>query len=237
MKIWKAFLTVFVGFLFVVGCTVGCEGNRKIMAEEVEVEIEEEAVEKKEAAEEVPEAEAEKTEVTEQVIVVEEEKEVRVPENKIFEGRRKELEEMKDKDFYNDSLLQHLGWTKEEIIEKYGTPDNIYPHYLGGEEFYYEAVIFVFTGDEGVVNNLYLYPGAEVLGIKVGMTFDEIENVLGKPRFRGFDDFSGGYMLTYFLGDKTESLGELELWIDAESEKGRTKTITVLWKKYWEPIK
>jgi len=248
MKTWKVLLTVFIVFFFVVGYA-GCEGKNESVAATEET-AEEEAVEKigvTEVTEETTEAEMvqaiEKIAATEKAI---EEKEVREeeiaeesePENKTLEGRRKELEEMKDKDFYSDPVLLHLGWTKEEIMEKYGTPDNIYPHYLGGEEFYYEnkAVIFVFTGDEGVVNNLYLYPRTEILGIRVGMTFDEIEAILGKPRFRGFDDFSGGYMLTYFLGDQTESLGELELWITAESENSPTERIDVLWKKYWQPI-
>ncbi len=154
----------------------------------------------------------------------------------VLDERRQELEEMKDKDFYGDFLLNHLGWTKGELVEKYGEPDETNPHYLGGEGFYYNdlSTKFVFSGEEGVVNNLYLYSGAEILGIRVGMTTEEIEDVLGEPRSKGFDPAYGKYTMTYFLGEQRDGSGELELWIDMEDEKAPSERVDVLWKKYWE---
>ncbi len=165
-----------------------------------------------------------------------EEVEVEDQEEVVLDERREELEEMKDKDFYKDSLLNHLGWTKEEVIKKHGEPDEIESHYLDGEGFHYNdlSTMFIFAGEEEVVNNLYLYPGAEILGIRVGMIAEEIESVLGEPRSKGFDPAYGKYTMTYFLGEQGEGLGELELWIDMEDEEAPSERIDVLWKKYWE---
>ncbi len=161
-------------------------------------------------------------------------------EDVITQERKEELESMKDKDFYEDPVLTNLGKTEIEIVEKYGEPDETHPapYYYAGKTLYYEDIntAFVFTGEEGVVNNIFLYPGAETLGIQVGMTFDEIEGVLGEPEFRGLDEMSGQYLLTYFLGEEEDGQGELELWIDAKEEDGPTNRIDVLWKKYWKSV-
>lgn len=153
------------------------------------------------------------------------------------EERMAEIEAMKDKEFYEDDVLENLGKTKKKLVEEYGEPDEIMTvDAAGGEKFYYKDknLSFIFAGEEGVVNNLYLYPGAEILGIKVGMTFNEIEEILGEPKFRGPSDMYEGYIMAYFLGDVSEALGELELWIKAEYENYPSERIEVLWKKFWE---
>jgi len=153
------------------------------------------------------------------------------------EERMAEIKAMKDKDFYEDDVLENLGRTKKEIVEEYGEPNEIeLIGAAGGEAFYYENknISFVFAGEEGIVNNLYLYPGVEVLDIEVGMTFNEIEEILGEPEFRGLGDHYEGYIMTYFLGDTDEALGELELWIKAEHENYPSEKIEVLWKKFWQ---
>ncbi len=150
--------------------------------------------------------------------------------------RLAELQEMKDKDFYEDSLLDNLGRTAQEVVDVYGAPTEVSDHYLGGEELYYEdlSARFVLAGEEGVVNNLYLTEGAEIWDVEIGMTFDEIEEVLGEPEFRELDAAYGEYILVYFMGEKTETLGELEVWFFAPSQEASTEHASVLWKKYWD---
>ncbi len=149
--------------------------------------------------------------------------------------RKEELREMKDKDFYRDVTLSHLGWTKNEIELRYGAPDTITPHYIGGEEYYYKRlkITFVFSGEEGVVNNFFLHPGAKILGVEVGMTFDEIKEILGEPREEGFSEYDGEYLMIYIFGDIIHGDGEVEVWINKESENEPTNRIDVFWKKYW----
>jgi len=147
-----------------------------------------------------------------------------------------EIEGMKDKSFYEDPVLDNLGKTTREVIEEHGEPDSVNAHYLGGTEFHYDGlpVSFVLAGEEGVVNNLYLNSGAEILGTEIGMTFSEIEDVLGEPEFVGFDREYGEYVSVYFLGEKGAGIGELELWFSSSSEDDPTNSASVFWKKYWE---
>ncbi len=149
--------------------------------------------------------------------------------------RKEELRDMKDKDFYKDNVLNYLGWTKNEIELKNGKPDEVSPHYLGGDEYYYDKIktTFVFSGEEGVVNNFFLHPEAKILGIEVGMTFNEIKEVLGEPKEEGFSEYDGEYIMIYIFGDVVRGEGELELWINKEKEGGPTNRIDVFWKKYW----
>jgi len=157
-------------------------------------------------------------------------------EEVVSEERREELEEMKDKDFYKDPLLDHLGWTKKELIERHGEPDIVEPHYYGEEKIYYNNLRtgFILSREERVVNILYLYSEAQILGIKVGMNASEIESVLGEPRIKGEDYGGEVYIMTYFLGDQREDLAELELWVYMQDEEGPSERIKVFWKKYWE---
>lgn len=156
-------------------------------------------------------------------------------EGEVTIGRREELKEMKDKYFYRDSVLNYLGWTRNEIELRHGKPDIISPHYLGGDEYYYKKLnmTFVFSSNEGVVNNFFLYPGAKILNVEVGMTFEEIKTILGEPHEEGFSEYDGEYIMIYMFGDIINNEGEVELWINKEKEGGPTNRIDVFWKKYW----
>lgn len=146
-------------------------------------------------------------------------------------------EEGREEDLPGGPTLDHLGWTKDEIIDHFGLPDDIGPHGgPGGEELYYEsiAVTFILAGDEGIVNNLYLHPGSEMLGIRLGeMNFDEIEEILGEPLFRGLDEADYTYIMLYDVSDITDGLNEVELFITAEDEDEIATGMTVVWKGYW----
>lgn len=141
-------------------------------------------------------------------------------------------------DFYKDPVLKNLGLSKEKVIRKYGNPDK-----EGGmseseyerDFFFYEKenVSFFFDKEAGVVSNIEVYPGTNILGVVVGMTFNEIEKILGDPQEKGYNFHDNNYTLSYFLGEKTEGMGEVEVWFSAEEEDGETEMAKVLWKKYW----
>ena len=138
--------------------------------------------------------------------------------------------------FYDDPVLQYLGWKQEDIIKLYGEPDIRGPiGGPGGDFLHYQEknISFIFAGDEGVVNNLDLYPNAEVLGVTIGMTFDEIEKILGPPYWRSYDEYWEGYSMTYWLGEKKEDMGEIEIYFDAVSDNAPTEMAAIRWKKYW----
>lgn len=138
---------------------------------------------------------------------------------------------------YDNEVLSYLGQSREDIVESYGDPD--FQKSIGGpggEELYYidEKISFIFAGDTNVVNNLKLFPGKEFLGVEVGMTFDEIKEVLGQPRDQGFDEYSRNYSLVYFLGEDLNGMGEVEVWFSAPQEDASTSLTEIFWKKYWQ---
>jgi serine/threonine protein kinase len=147
-----------------------------------------------------------------------------------------EIETKKDKDFYNDPLLNHLGWTVDEIVMRYGNPDSIYDiGGGGGEAFHYKDfhIAFVFGGQGGIVNGIFLYPGANFLGVYVGqMNFDDIERILGRPEFRGFNDFDAAYLLVYYMGDRRPYQAELEIYFLSDGDDMAPGFVEIIWKKY-----
>jgi len=162
-------------------------------------------------------------------------------DDSISEERKEEIQVLKNKEFYDDQLLNHLGWTKNELLKKYGTPDQIYS--IGGPDgdtYYYSdlAVGFVFAydgrhDDNKVLNNFFLYPGAEVMGVTVGMRPAEIEAIWGEPFFKGLSEGEDEYRMLYFFGEKINSGAELEIYIFAPDYEQPINQLTINWKKYW----
>ena len=137
---------------------------------------------------------------------------------------------------YDDPVLQYLGWLQEDIIDEFGEPDTRagIPG-PGGEAFYYSErnIKFIFAGEDGVVNNLEIYSDVEVLGVRVGMTFDEIEEILGPPESRGVDEMRGGHsvMMVYKFGEENKT--ELEFHFYSSSDDTPTSVCMIFWRKYW----
>ena len=196
----------------------------EIMVEEVVVAAEEVKMEEELAVEEVK---------IEEEIMVEEEV---VAEEVMNEEVKIDLEDSLS--LYNDPVLKYLGWEKRDILDLFGEPD-IQDSIggPGGEFLYYEKenISFIFAGFDEVVNNLDLFPGAKVLGIEVGMTFGQIEEIWGEPFYRGWDDYIGSYTIIYWLGEirEEEMLAEIEMYFDASADDAPTEFLGIRWKKYW----
>ena len=141
---------------------------------------------------------------------------------------------------YDDPILQYLGWKEEDIIQKYGEPDE--RGITVGEFFSYSDKNFHFVfgdlesvelGAEKIVTGFSLLPGAEVMGVKVGMTFDEIEDVWGPSRSRGYCEMSQLYLMVYFFGEELEGpIGEIEFYFYATGDDAPTEISRVIWKIY-----
>lgn len=145
------------------------------------------------------------------------------------------------KEFYSDPILKNLGLTKIEITGIYGTPE-ISEHWgPGGEMYSYidKGIAFVFAGEETeIVNNILLSSKSEetLLNVRVGMTFKEIEAILGKPEWTGlFEEGSdyGEYGMVYYLGDQRDVESEIMVQFFAQSNDGSTQIALIMWKAYW----
>jgi len=152
--------------------------------------------------------------------------------------RQEELKAKKDKDFYDDFILNHLGWSKYQILDSYGLPDFIeWAGGAGGIVFIYEdmSVAFIFAGVEGIVNNFVLFPGASLLGVDIGeMNFDHIERILGSPNYRGaIEEGADYYALVYYLGDINDSQSEIEIYFYSDGDQIPPDYVSINWKKFW----
>lgn len=138
---------------------------------------------------------------------------------------------------YEDPLLHHFGMSKQNILSRYGTPDfrgNIGGP--GGEVFLYEemGISFIFAGGASVVNNMEVYTGKNFLDVEIGMTFDEIEEVLGVPQKRGYDHYEEDFTMVYYLGEKNGTKPEIEIWFSAKKDDEPTEKAQLFWKKFWQ---
>jgi hypothetical protein len=144
-------------------------------------------------------------------------------------------------------IIDYLGAEKEEIVKWFGQPDAVVPHPgPGGEEYHYnkKGIIFIFAGDYGIVNNMYLTEGAEIFGVTIGKEFKEITNILGKPQQSGYDEFlsrigKDPYYIVYYLDGEKNFFkgeidnGEIELWFFSTAENGKITSGSILWKGFW----
>jgi len=161
------------------------------------------------------------------------------------ENARSNLLEVKpiqtDNTVDNDPLLQHLGLTKTEIVQLYGEAEIIEHWGPGGEVYFYadQGLYFIFAGQEtNVVNNIMITTDYKkpLLGVQVGMTFKEIESIIGIPLWSGHlgenSDF-GEYGMTYHLGKQRENESEIEVHFFAPGADDPTSTALILWKAFW----
>lgn len=137
-----------------------------------------------------------------------------------------------------ETVIDYLGMSKGEIIERYDFPNYIFDHPGGGEEFKYNGTIYIFAGGEGVVNNLYLYRGSEIFGVVVGRnTLNEASKILGEPGGRGYDSHllqinkDPNYMVYYLSYEEKE---KIEVWFFSKEENSPISSASVLWKGYWD---
>ncbi len=154
----------------------------------------------------------------------------------ISDERQEELEAKKDKDFYNDFVLNHLGWSKHKVLDSYGLPDSIeWAGGGGGIVFMYEdmGIAYFFAGTDGFVNNFVLFPGASLLGINIGeMNFDDIEIILGSPEYRGaIEEGADSYLLVYHLGAINGSEGEVEIHFYSDGDQIPPDYVSIYWNK------
>jgi hypothetical protein len=159
----------------------------------------------------------------------------------LSETRKYELEKIKDKDIYQDPIINKLGQTKLDIIKEYGIPSS---SFSAGQGYSYEKaeISFIFSPTEEIVTNIFLSGYKFVLGIILGeMTFSQIEDILGEAYYKNHGylasdgDYSGSRMSIY-LGDYHNNQGELNLDISSDSDdkhNARANWMLVTWCRYY----
>lgn len=108
---------------------------------------------------------------------------------------------------HGDPLFDLLSKNKSEIIKIFGEPDEI-DYWSGAEYFYYEDhLMLLYFGSNNKHNNgenvtgIHLLPNGKIMGVTVGMTFEQIKKVLGVPYSEGYNEMDGSYSLAYKIGE------------------------------------
>lgn len=120
--------------------------------------------------------------------------------------------------------LAYFGQTMDQIGETLGEPSD-QGLFEGAEYFSYSdmgiALFFWAKPEEDtLVRSIDLASGAELAGIKVGMTFSEIKAVLGAPLIEGYSEYDEAYSLVC-------SYNQFRLFFVADTADGPTTSVRV----------
>lgn len=142
--------------------------------------------------------------------------------------------------FEKDPLIKLLGKSFDEIKQVLGEPDEHgYSEWLGPH--YY----ILFRNKKGAVRfcspepmenkiavSIILGPGQEVLGVKVGMSFLEIKDILGTPSSGPDLSMDNQYYMDYFLGETGNQIPEIFLSFIADAVDSRTQEAFIKWEGF-----
>ena len=140
----------------------------------------------------------------------------------------------------NNPVINLLGKSFDEIILALGEPDEQgYSGWLGPH--YY----ILYNHQEGVVRfcspehldnkiavSIFLGPGQEVFGAKVGMTFPEIQDILGTPDSGPVLGMDNLYYMDYFIGEITNQVPEVFISFSADTINSPTHEAFIKWEAF-----
>lgn len=97
-----------------------------------------------------------------------------------------------------------MNLSMEEVLERLGSDYELVDAFVGdtaeNDGFYYAdfGITVVFDSDFDSISYIKCYEIVDVMGVNVGMTFTEIENVLGKGERQYFDlEYPPNFTLSY----------------------------------------
>ncbi len=142
--------------------------------------------------------------------------------------------------FKVDPVMILLGKSFDEIIHVLGEPDEQGDSSLYGPHYY-----ILYMHKEGAIRlcspepmekkiavSIILGPGQEVLGARVGMTFPEIQDILGAPAFRPEPGMDKLYYMDYFFGETTNQIPEIFISFSADAINSPTHNAFIKWEAF-----
>lgn len=142
--------------------------------------------------------------------------------------------------FTEDSVLILLGKSFTEIIQVLGEPDEQGDSSLYGPHYY-----LLYLHKDGVIRlcspkpmekkiavSIFLGPGQEVLGARVGMTFTEIMDILGAPAYGPEFGMDNKYYMDYFIEETNHPIQEVFISFSAEAIDSVTDDVFIKWEAY-----
>ena len=139
-----------------------------------------------------------------------------------------------------DLVLQYLGISFAELRNMLGEPED-----QGYSSWYGPHNYMTYNLEKGSVRfcspldledklavSIFVGAGQEVLGAKVGMTFTEIQDVLGSPAFGPEIGMGNLYYMEYFFGETNDQLPIVFISFSAESMNSPTHDAFIKWEAF-----
>ncbi len=173
----------------------------------------------------------------------------------VFAGCSEEVE-LKDIEEQNDhtpeetlnseDLLNYLDKTALDILSLHGYPDGVGTYqgsvywsiseksisFFFHHHYYDKDLPFSVEETARVTAVSSSKIGAECYGAKLGMTFSEIESVMGFKGDKYWDYESDDIVLLYHLVEQKEGINDVELRFYAEDDKSPTRVLLIIWKGF-----
>jgi hypothetical protein len=139
--------------------------------------------------------------------------------------------------FQEVPMINFLGKSFDEIKQVLGEPEEQGYGSLPGTHYYMVfrhkegAIRFISPEDieDKIVVGIFLGENQEILGVKVGMTFSEIKNILGVPDFGPELGIDNLYYMDYFFGDMENQIPEVFLSFSSDTINSPTHEAIVKW--------
>jgi len=139
-----------------------------------------------------------------------------------------------------DQILNLLGKSFVEIKAVLGEPEeqgysNLYgPHNYMLFDFKRGPIRFCSPDDveNQLAVSIILGVGQAVLGTNVGMTFGEIEDILGSPAFGPELGMDNLYYMDYFFGETTNQVPEVFISFSADAINSSTHDAFIKWEAF-----
>ena len=142
--------------------------------------------------------------------------------------------------FNEDPIMNLLGKSFDEIKQVLGEPDEQGDSNWYGPHYYIlymhkEGFIRLSSPDpieKKIVVSIILGPGQEVLGARVGMTFQEIQDILGAPVFGPDLGMDNLYYMDYFFGETNHEIPDVFISFAADDINGPTHDAFIKWEDF-----
>lgn len=139
-----------------------------------------------------------------------------------------------------DPILSLLGKSFEEIEQLLGKPDEQGSgSWLGPHKYFLyqlETGFIQFSSpasrEEGVVVSILLVSSLGVLGARVGMSFQEIIDILGIPDSGPGPGMDNLYYADYFVGEINDGMPEILISFVAYSMDSPTEYVLIKWESF-----
>lgn len=142
--------------------------------------------------------------------------------------------------YERDPALDLLGNSFVKIKKAMGEPDEQgYSNWNGPHNYMlynHKDGTIIFCSPEDMDTktavSIILGDGQEILGAEIGMTFEEIKDILGIPDSGPKPGMDNLYYMDYYFGEKIDGVPEIFISFSADTIDGETRDVFIKWEAF-----